>query len=143
MSSFPRVTAVWLVATGLLVLTGCGSVPVKIRGKVTLNGTPVEAGTITFIPEDQTKGRSGGASIAQGAYQVDAGNPPPPGMYRIEITAPKKTGNKIPAGSPAPPGTMIDEMTEAVPTKYNTKSELKRELKAGDNVFDFDLTSGK
>jgi hypothetical protein len=33
----------------------------------------------------------------------------------------------------------MDEVAEMIPRKYNIKSELSREIKAGDNQFDFDL----
>jgi len=37
----------------------------------------------------------------------------------------------------------VEQTIEAVPAKYNYKSELKQELKAGDNKLNFELTSQK
>ena len=64
-----------------------------------------------------------------------------PGAYRVEITARRKTGKKIPVGSPAPKGTMADEEVEALPARYHTASTLREVLKAGANKVDFPLTS--
>jgi hypothetical protein len=30
---------------------------------------------------------------------------------------------------------------QAIPARYNNQTELRREVKPGENVFDFDLTS--
>jgi len=38
---------------------------------------------------------------------------------------------------------MVEETIEAVPAKYNYKSELKQELKSGDNNINFEVTSQK
>lgn len=140
----PRFAFNSLLFAGLLLLTaGCGDNQVRIRGNVTLDGKPIDTGAITFIPNDLSKGQTAGASIAFGEFQVVGNNLPPPGLYRVEIRGQKKTGKQIPAGSPSPPGTMVEETIEAVPAKYNYKSELKQELKTGDNKFNFELSSQK
>jgi hypothetical protein len=133
------------IAAGVLIATaGCGGGNrAAVRGKVTLDGQPVETGLISFIPAKGTKSPSAGAAIARGEYEVQGDNLPVPGSYRVEIKAQKKTGKKVPVGSPAPPGTMADETVEAIPARYNTKSTLREELKAGPNVLNFDLVSGE
>lgn len=133
----------FLFAGLLLLSAGCGDNQVRIRGNVTLDGKPIDTGAITFIPNDLSKGQTAGASITLGEFQVVGNNLPPPGLYRVEIRGQKKTGKQIPAGSPLPPGTMVEETIEAVPAKYNYKSELKQELKTGDNNINFELTSQK
>lgn len=133
----------FLLAGLLLVAAGCGDNQVRVRGNVSLDGKPIDTGAITFIPNDLSKGQTAGASITLGEFQVVGNNLPPPGLYRVEIRGQKKTGKQIPAGSPSPPGTMVEETIEAVPAKYNHKSELKQELKTGDNKINFDLTSQK
>ena len=60
------------------------------------------------------------------------------GKNTVQINAVRKTGKKI--QSPFGPG-LIDEVAEAIPKRYNTKSEISREVKPGNNQFDFDLTS--
>jgi hypothetical protein len=60
----PRLVLALAVAGAL----GCGSKTGKVRGKVTLNGTPVPGGTITFIPD---RGKQTGGIIAEdGTYIV-------------------------------------------------------------------------
>jgi len=77
----------------------------------------------------------------KGHYAIDSTGQLKPGLYRVEIHAPRKTGKQIAAGSPAPPGTMVDEEVEAVPEKYNRQSTLQKELKAGPNPIDLEVTS--
>lgn len=144
MCNVPRFAAASFVVAGLLLtIAGCGDKQVHIRGKVTLNGKPIDTGAITFIPDESNKGQTAGASIALGEFQVVGNNLPQPGIYRVEIRSQKKTGKQIPAGSPSPPGTMVEQTIEAVPAKYNDKSELKRELKVGNNDLNFELTGEK
>jgi len=144
MCNVSRFTFTSFLLAGLLFLTaGCGDNQVRIRGNVTLDGKPIDTGAISFIPNDLSKGQTAGASITLGEFQVVGNNLPPPGLYRVEIRGQKKTGKQIPAGSPSPPGTMLEETIEAVPAKYNYKSELKQELKSGDNNINFELTSQK
>ena len=144
MCNVSRFTFTSFLLAGLLLLTaGCGDNQVRIRGNVTLDGKPIDTGAITFIPDDLSKGQTAGASITLGEFQVVGNNLPPPGLYRVEIRGQKKTGKQIPAGSPSPPETMLEETIEAVPAKYNHKSELKQELKTGDNNINFELISQK
>ena len=144
MCNVPRfVFTSFLFAWLLLLIAGCGDNQVRIRGNVTLDGKPIDTGAISFIPDDLSKGQTAGASITLGEFQVVGNNLPPPGLYRVEIRGQKKTGKQIPAGSPSPPGTMLEETIEAVPAKYNHNSELKQELKTGDNNINFELISQK
>jgi len=128
----------------LLCLSGCGSSgPPRgsVQGKVTLDGQPVEQGTITFLPTGGTTGPSAGGVITGGQYSIEEDKGPVAGKSRVEIRWERKTGKKVPAGSPSPPGTMIDQVAEAIPAKYNSKSTLEKEIKEGDNTLDFELTS--
>ena len=129
----------------VFLATGCGSsdgVPRgAVSGKVTLDGKPVPQGTISFVPVDASAGPSAGATIVDGAYAIDEQGGPVIGKNRVQITAPRKTGKKFPAVPPAPAGSMIEETEESVPAKYNTDSELERDIKAGENTLDFELTS--
>jgi hypothetical protein len=130
------------VALVLVVAPGCGSKSrwqhAAVEGKVTLDGAPVERGLITFVPTGETKGVTTGAPIENGQYRIAAADGPVVGANRVEITASRKTGRKIQKAM-ADPGTMMDETVEAVPPKYNKQSTLQREVKAENNVFDFDL----
>ena len=126
----------------VLLISGCGGGRAAVQGAVTLDGVPVEAGFVSFSPADPAAtGPTGRVSIVKGRYAIDAAGQLKPGLYRVEIHAPRKTGKKIPAGSPSPPGTMVDEEVEAVPEKYNRQSTLQKEVKAGPNTIDLELTS--
>ncbi|MFH1924018.1 MAG: hypothetical protein ABIP48_29540 [Planctomycetota bacterium] len=125
------------LAVLLVVIAGCdGSNRAGVTGEVTLDGQPVEDGTISFVP-------SGGAAawgdIKGGRYSISAAEGPGVGTSRVEIRWDRKTGKKSPAVPPAPPDTMIEETEEAVPARYNAESELKAEVKSGKNTFDFKL----
>jgi len=130
-----------LMALGIV---GCGEAPPKrvaITGTVKLDGKPVESGSITFIPEPDSPNPSAGGEIKGGEYILTADAGPSSGKYRVEIRWSRPTGKKVPVGSPSPPGTMMDEVKEAIPAKYNTQSTLEREISADENTVDFDLES--
>jgi hypothetical protein len=127
----------------LVVACGCGGGDKRaaISGRVTLDGAAPEAGSISFQPIEGTKGPGAGAVITRGSYEIPRAQGPVAGVYRVEIHAQRKTGKKLPAGSPAPPGTMVDEVVEAVPARYNSPSTLRSEVKAGNNSLSYDLLS--
>ena len=113
----------------------------SVRGIIQLDGTPIEQGHISFYPIRDTKGPVVGGTISAGKYSLSSSTGPVIGWNRMEISWKRKTGRKVPAGPPRPAGSMVDEITEAVPAKYNTESTLEHEVKAGKNVFDLDLLS--
>jgi len=125
----------------LVLLAGCSSKP-SISGKVNFDNTPVDEGSITFLPEggQRAEGARATAEIKDGKYEIPSEKGPPPGKYRVEIFWKKKTGKQI--QNPTDPGTMIDESKQVIPEKYNVKSELTAEVKSGANTFDFDLKAG-
>lgn len=124
-----------------MLMCGCAERSVSIAGRVTLDGKPLESGSITFIPLDGTHSADAGAVISQGGYEVRSPLGIAPGAFRVEIRSQRKTGKRILAGSPLPPGTMVDEVVEIVPEKYNTASTLRVELKAANNDVNYELTS--
>jgi len=134
----------WMPLAALLVVTvGCtGSKQAAVTGEVTLDGDPVDGGTINFIPTGgDTAGVTAWGKIEGGRYSIPASEGPAVGPNRVEIRWDRKTGKTIPAVPPAPPDTMIEETAQAVPARYNTESELKAEVKSGKNTFDFKLES--
>jgi hypothetical protein len=112
-------------------ILGCGSSgpPLgAVTGAVTLNGQPLENAQVTFKPE--TGRPSLGTTDQQGKYslrftQDEAGAMV--GSHTVTIS----TAIDLPDDTRAP---------ERVPAKYNTQSDLVREVKPGNNVFDFELT---
>ena len=131
----------WVPLTVLLaVLVGCGeSNRAAVNGTVTLDGQPIEDGTINFIPTHDSAASAAWGPIKGGSYSIPAHEGPTVGSSRVEIRWTRKTGKKIPAIAPAPKGSFTEETREAVPVRYNSQSELKRDLQKGENTLDFNL----
>lgn len=125
------------VAVLALLQTGCAEQAASIHGKVTLDGEPVTAGSISFLPAS-SGGRKAAAAIEQGAYSIPATEKLLPGSYRVEISWHKPTGRKI---ASADPGMTAEETREVVPAKFNTESTLTVEISGGEAEKDFALTS--
>lgn len=132
-----RVVA-WL--TTLLAVTfnlgGCGGGKKEVTGdasgKVTLEGTPVTSGSISFISKD---GKSGSATI-DGTGSYNAKNVVV-GKYKVVISPP-------PLADPGAPGTTKQKgMAEfpGHPKKYRSDltTDLEAEIKEGMNPLDFDM----
>jgi hypothetical protein len=134
-----RLFAVALLGLAVAGPAGCGgSNRAAVRGKVTLDGQPLEMGRINFFPDGENKGPAAGAVILNGSYSVPARNGVVVGKNRVEIHGTRKTGKKIISAMSGQP---IDEVGNPVPAKYNTKSELIRDVKPGSEEIDFDLKS--
>jgi hypothetical protein len=137
-----RVTGCRLLAwacTTALTVSGCGNAKVPINGSVLFGGQPIDEGMITFEPADG-KGPTTGGLIAEGKYELEGEAGALPGPKIVRIVALRKTGRMIPAGSPAPPGTMVAEVIQCVPGRYNDQSTLRVQITPGKaNTHDFDL----
>ncbi len=121
----------------VVVAGGCGGpAKAKVHGKVTFDGKPIKSGSIEFFPLDG-KGQSAGTSITEGEYSVDA----TPGEMKVTINAIEVIGKHKAYDTPDSP--FIEDVRNPVPKWYNTASELKKTLVAGDNEANFDLTSKK
>lgn len=108
---------------------------VPVSGQVTINSKPASNTIITFA--DTEKGFAAIAVIAaDGSYQMRSqyGNGVPPGEYLVSISLPS-TRDELDRTIPLPPG------TTKIPRKYHSSqtSNLKADVKAGKNTFDFDL----
>ena len=125
-------------------LTGCGSDGPALHGVsgiVSLDAVALEQGSITFLPAEGTSGPSAGSEIVKGVYSVPKEKGLVEGKYRVEVRAQKKTGKKVAVGSPTPPGTMMDEVAEAVASRFNTNSTLEAEIPSTEESLDFDVSS--
>src|SRR5262249_55146491 len=77
-----------VAALAPFIPTGCGGpVTFKVTGTVTWQGKEVEAGQITFLPEDGSL-HPATAKIVNGRYEAKV----PPGRSRVEISAQKDLG---------------------------------------------------
>lgn len=140
----------------LLITSGCSTVPatdygklglVEVSGTITLDGQPLADAVVTF--EDPTSGQfSFGKTNSSGVYelQLDSemwGVVPGPKLVRISTTrkilglnSDEEGGSEEGEEGPAAP-----RVVEAVPEKYNTKSELQVTVSESETTFDFDLKS--
>lgn len=135
---------VWIAAGGLLVL-GCVALVVwflresepSVTGTVRLDNEPLTTGSIAWIPIEGTPGPGGGGGIStEGKYEIKRGLRP--GKYRVEIRSTRTLpGRKV--LNPTIPSELVDEEVSVIPDRYNTRSELIREVGRGSKVFNFDL----
>lgn len=126
----------------VVLLTGCGDggpERATVLGSVSLDGQPVESGSIAFFPVEGTSGPSAGGTIEAGRYRVDSSKGVVVGKSRIEINARRKTGKMIP--DLMNPNAMMEEYVEGVPSQFNSESTLIREIESGRNQIDFELVS--
>jgi hypothetical protein len=123
----------------LFCLSGCGrrDVLMDISGTVTCDGQPVQKGTISLLPVNG-RGPTAAAIIANGRYAMKA----VPGMKQVKIESFKITGRQPykpqEPQHPAPP--MIDVQVQMLPERYNTKTELVRDIVPGVRIYNFTLT---
>jgi hypothetical protein len=137
-------------------LAGCGGASDQlprepISGTVTFDGRPLKSGSIRFTPVQTKEGIATGGMITDGRFDVARDDGPVPGNYQVMIFA---DGGSQAAARPDPseptgPGlksAMPQKRTQAEPTagliplRYNLKSELTAEVKAGGpNRYTFDL----
>lgn len=115
-------------------LWGCGGPgypSVRLEGAVTVDGQPVEAGTISFTPLQPGRGAGVSATIAAGRYA--AGNVPQ-GKVRVDFQATKETGRTVEQfGKPYP------ETVNVIPERCAAGMEI--EVGTGDAKRDFNLTT--
>jgi hypothetical protein len=127
--------AIWLLVllTTCPLGAGCGRKDIpelgQVEGRVSARGKPLPGVMVQFIPE--SGGRPGsGITDEEGHFEL---------TYTADYTGTKVGPNRVeittiwPEGEP-PPGEK-----EKIPVKYNAQSELKEEVKAGENFFDFNL----
>lgn len=121
----PRVIYPLIVGI-LLMAAGCGEREYKVTGMVTFDGKPIENGSIVFESAEGGAGLAN-AGISNGKYELQS----KVGKKKVIISA-----NRV------RPGTEKDiqpSYDAYIPTKYNTDSELTKEVMPTENRFDFDL----
>ena len=129
----------------LAATCGCGpeSDRLSVSGEVTLDGAPLDSGTILFTSVGAAQLVSSGAMIQDGAYFVPEEQGLVPGTYQVEITSPDKSAPL--AMAPAGPDQQgIPVAPDRIPEEYNVKTDKRVEVtRNGDNAFDFDIVSGR
>jgi hypothetical protein len=121
------------------LLAGCGGgdeLPRRaVSGTVTLDGQPLAEGTIRFDPADG-QATGGGDVIRGGSYSLPRANGLVPGQYRVSISS----ASGASGASGEAPGSAGVMMSEQIPSRYNSRSELTAEVAdSGSNTFDLDL----
>ena len=139
-----------LLASVFLICCGCkdgkrldGHYPAS--GTVTLNGEPLNQGSIAFVPDAGSGGMGRSTSLKPGGtYIFKDLQALMPGEYTVQIESVRKYNLKTKAdATPEMDDTEIG-FESLVPPKYNKKSELKAVVtKEGANKFDFDLDRPK
>jgi hypothetical protein len=115
----------------ILAVSGCGpgDGKVSVTGKVTFDGNPMSDGYVIFTPEGG--GPPAAGPILNGEFALSA----IPGNHRVEIEASRFVGPKNPVMG-------LQPREQYVPSRYNSASTLRQEVKLQDNnVFDFSLSS--
>lgn len=149
------VKACLLAIASYMSITGCGDGRpgmAPVTGTVTYQGAPLPEGQIAFYPES---GRmAAGPIAADGTYQLttfEAGDGAPLGKHTVTITAKRVTGGSPEpksyaeeigvAGDPAKRPNNDVRVTWLAPAKYAERdtTPIQCEVKAGNNVLDFDL----
>jgi hypothetical protein len=121
----------------VLMISGCGSVEYPaVTGRVTLDGEPLPDAVISFMPVDEQGVPTLGVTDSRGVYTLEQtadATGAPAGKYTVRITTYRE-------GRPEadPP---IVGAAERVPAQYNVRTTLKAEVRPGENVLDFELSS--
>jgi hypothetical protein len=133
----------------------------KVTGKVTLDGDPVEGATVTFAPSGAGGTPAVGTTDGSGSYSLKSFGTEQgavPGEYMVSVTkyafddaggggGGSDAGDKMPADytGAAEQGEDSGGQNE-LPAKYSVAKDSGLTAtvteNAGDNVFDFSLTSG-
>jgi hypothetical protein len=118
-----------------MYFSGCSRSGPTVEGEVLLDDTPLESGSIRFVPMNPKLGPDAGAAIKDGKYKIDKGLRV--GEYRVAIQSPRR----IPGKTSRDPISNVQGPAEeeAIPRKYNENSELIRKVVSGANTFDFSL----
>src|SRR4051812_7681337 len=119
-----------MVVLFLFLFAGCGKggpQVAPVHGRVTLDGQPLASATIRFQPDGPERPSTGGTD-SEGRYQLmfKRGEPGAAiGMHTVRIWVSHEVVKNPPI----------------IAAKFDSKSELHREVKSGDNEFDFDVTT--
>lgn len=123
----------------LTVFNGCGHGDgverIPLSGTVTYKGQPVADGQIRLIPKSGTVAPITIVQITNCRYDTSSVGGAPVGQHRVEILS-------FDPNTPAPTGPGQPRRTQFLPDKYNKRSTLELEVKAGLSKLEqnYDLT---
>jgi hypothetical protein len=119
-----------VIVAFLFLIAGCGKSGPQIapvHGRVTLAGQPLASADIRFQPDGPER-PSVGSTDSDGRYELifKRGQPGAVvGQHTVRIWVSAEVVRNPPI----------------IASRFDTKSELRREVKSGDNEFDFDVTT--
>ena len=133
----PVAPLLWAVGAALTA-TGCDSGPATTRiwGRVSYDNQPIEYGSIVLTPIEPDSGRTVGATVHDGQYEIRREDGPIVGQtYRVEIT-----GLKEMDAVETPHGAMM-RRRNYIPAAFNVESQLRVTIAQQDakNEHDFHL----
>jgi hypothetical protein len=140
----PRLVPGVLVALSCLLVAGCGAGDRRqhVRGTVTLDGQPVEVGSLTFQPAEGNPALSAGGLIAKGSYDLPAQAGPMPGKYLVMFRIVRETG-KTRTVAEKDTGKQTSE-PEIVTVNIAQAAGIEATVtEGGPNKFDFQLTTAR
>jgi hypothetical protein len=82
----------------LVCIAGCGDKGLALEGTVTVDGKPVDSGTIQFqpsAPARQSAPTSTGCAVEAGTFHIPASRRLTPGTYRVTIVGVRYSGRKV------------------------------------------------
>ena len=112
-------------------------ITVTVTGKVTVDGEPIEKGSIMFMAEDGQTATGGGA-ILNGTYTAEV----PPGKKRVLVSGGKVVGTE-PLYEGVPDSPTREKLVSVTSTQYNHKetTDLEADITGKTENLDFDLSS--
>jgi hypothetical protein len=119
----------------LACVVSCGSREAsEVLGEVSLLGTPLDHGSIVFVPLQAADAAVTGGEISGGHYRIT--KQLRPGDYRVEIRSPRPSSKpiRIRPGYPGPPPLGHEEGIDAA---FNDSSGLTATVARGINRLDF------
>lgn len=129
-----------LMAGGLIAVAGCGPANnrLPISGEVTLDGAPLDSGSIHFTSKGSEKLVTSGAMIENGEFNIPQEKGLPPGTYFVEISSPDASAPLVVyQGGPGQPR-LPPTAPERIPADYNANRTIEV-TEDGDNNFRFDI----
>jgi hypothetical protein len=118
-----------IVIASLVLIAGCsksGPQVAPVHGRITLDGQPLPDTSVVFKAPGMSP--TGGRTDENGNYEL---------IYKRGVKGAPIGMNQV---------TILEDTQKTrgpqrVPTRYNQESDLQREVKPGDNVIDFELTT--
>lgn len=144
---FPNRWGACLTALALLA-GGCGSGDsglVPVAGAVTVGGAPLDAGSVTFLP-DASRGNTSQdvpvGTVSKGRYELTTRNKKgaPPGAYKVIVVSDNLSGD-----NPPPKGATAEMPRSKINPRYGDPAgtPLRKDVtaKPAEGAYDLDLAN--